>query len=148
MTEFKDRFEEARKAKNLSRRELGRLSGVHPNTLNRWASGETQNPQPDELRKVTEVLDVPYEHLRTGKATDTAAERQAFYSLEVLSEGAGVLVIGQALQAMLKALPPRGISLDDPRLAQVFQSLIRRSRELGEAPKEEWVLEELMKPIS
>lgn len=73
MSTFGERFEKARKAKQISRRELARLSGIHPNTLNRWASGETKNPQPDELQKVAPFLGETYEWLRTGKDTKSSA---------------------------------------------------------------------------
>lgn len=173
MAEFKDRLEESRTAKKLSRRELARISGVHPNTLNRWASGETLNPQPDELKKVSEVLGVSYEWLRTGiedlppRASITlgvgggksaapssyiqlpgrASRGSAFQQLETISGGADLLVLGQALQAILKALPPRGINLEEPRLAQLLEDVVRRAVESGSKPDEKMVLEELTKPI-
>lgn len=69
MTTFATRFETALRAKGLSRRELARLSGIHPNTLNNWASGKSKNPQPDQLRAVMPHLGVTYEYLRTGEGS-------------------------------------------------------------------------------
>lgn len=61
------RLEAAIATKGLSRRELGRLSGVHANTLNNWVSGESTRPQPTQLRRVAQALGVSYEWLRTGE---------------------------------------------------------------------------------
>ena len=66
MSNFASRFNLALETKGISRRELARLSGVHVNTLNNWASGTVPNPHPRQLQKVASFLGVAYEWLRIG----------------------------------------------------------------------------------
>ena len=67
MSYFASRFNLALETKGISRRELARLSGVHVNTLNNWASGQVPNPHPKQLKKVSPFLGVSYEWLRLGE---------------------------------------------------------------------------------
>ena len=150
-----DRLKLALNASKLgSQRQLALQAKLRPATITRWMQGETKTIRQTDLEAVARVLDVSPDWLRTGEGEMIpmepsrvhVTEAQSFYTIETLSEGANVLVIGQALQAMLKALPPRGINLDDPRLAQVFQAVIRRSAKTKTPPDEKMVLDELIKP--
>lgn len=116
-----------------------------------WERDES-TPRAKNLHLLAKTLGVEVPWIEKGigpmRVSDPAIGTAGFIlgSLDRLSEGADVLVIGQALQAILKALPARGISLDDPRLGALFQAVIRRAVQTGVAPDERAVLEELMKP--
>lgn len=143
-----DRIKRAREAAGFTQIQLAQILGTQWQQVSRWERNVSE-PRKKTRKLLAEALRISEENLLTVSVpVSNAVENATFNMIEELSEGANVLIIGQALQAMLKALPPRGISLEDPRLGQLFQAIVRRSVQTGIPPDEKMVLEELLKPIS
>jgi transcriptional regulator with XRE-family HTH domain len=168
MTEtIADRIKKARVAAGLTQAELAELTGCKWQQVSRWER-VAASPRAKTIRALADALNVYDLWLSTGegpmrphtadnfplifkeraseKLSNYGASPAAFELLEQLSDSAEIQIIGQTLQAMLKALPTRGINLDDPRLAQMFKAIVRRSIQTNEPPNEKMVLDELIKP--
>jgi hypothetical protein len=147
-----ERLELAMRESKLSVAEIIRRGGPSRPTLFRIQKDPSYMPERYTLDRLGVALNISSEWLRTGEGDMNDASRpasagdRAYGTLEQLTPGIPVMVMGQALQAILEALPPRGIRLDDPRLAEIFQTICRRSVETNQAPCAQWVLEELIKP--
>lgn len=53
----------ARKAKKMSRAELGRLTGLHETTVKRYEDGEIKSPNEEKLAAFADALGLNYEYL-------------------------------------------------------------------------------------
>lgn len=53
----------ARKAKKMSRAELGKLTGLHETTVKRYEDGDIKSPNEEKLAAFAEVLNLNYEYL-------------------------------------------------------------------------------------
>jgi len=53
------RIRDRRQELGMSKRELGRLAGIENSTIVRLEQGAFANPQPDTLRRIAEVLELP-----------------------------------------------------------------------------------------
>ena len=53
----------ARKAKKMSRAELGKLTGLHETTVKRYEDGEIKSPNEEKLAAFAEALNLNYEYL-------------------------------------------------------------------------------------
>lgn len=65
------RLQGARKAAKKSQAEVAAAAGVHPKTVSRWEN-DRQTPDPDELAKAAQFLDVEADWLRYGQASGGA----------------------------------------------------------------------------
>jgi len=114
-----ERLQVSLKAKGMSRRRLAQLAEVHPNTLNGWFSGKTENPQTGQMKAVARVLGVNYEWLAAGMGDQTpagAAENVIPYTapppaLDLALMESSMLAVLQLLhQRRLKLSPERTVA--------------------------------------
>lgn len=98
---FGERLRLARKQKDLSQTELGKLAGLHYTNISRYERGTSQ-PNADALKRLAEALGVSGDYLMEGTVQDAARAR--FEDRELLRQFQAVEKLPDDDKKVIKAL--------------------------------------------